>query len=781
MLLALVAGFVPGVLSQSFWPTLPLVSVSLAAAVFAAWAAYRAESGWRRQLALFALGLALGVAWAADVAGDLMAARLPESRAVQDDVIEGVIRRVQWRADGAASWVVAVDRLPWYPKSGRWTVRIDSYLPAPPTEGERWRLRVRLRPPHASQNPGGADFERYLLSQRTVATGHLREDGALVRLAPAGGFARWRTYLLASSLPLMGAGPADLSTEDATLFARAVLPALVLDERSWLTPIQWRVLANTGTAHLVAISGLHVALLWGGVLWLATLVARRRTGSLRFRAVPVLFALLVAATYAALAGMPLPAARSTLMLAAVSLLVLRDGRAPAWRVLLLATAVVLLVDPLAAHDAGFWLSHGAVGLLLLLADLMRRRASAIGRTDRIVTVGWQALQMQTLLSLLMAPLLFALFGTMSLSSVAANLPAIPLVNLVALPAALIGFLLAPWAPSLADPCLDLAQAVLAVLWKLLAWLDGVSWLSPWAVPGFDALGIVLLTMACGVLLLVRHPAVWLGGCVLAVLAWPHAERVPDGSAHVCVLDVGQGLAVSVRTARHALLYDAGPAWADSDAGRTVVVPALRTQGVNRLDLLVLSHHDLDHVGGRDSVLAAMPATEILAGDSRSLDGVEGSLCRDRGRRVYDGVVVDWLPGAAYGNDNDRSCVVRVAAGGHAVLLPGDISGRRELALSEQFSERGALTADVLVYPHHGSNHSGTLTFLHRVSPQEVVFAAGYRNRFHHPHPQSLARTEQVGARAWSTAASGALCFPLDEKEPRPAAWRGVVRRFWRLE
>lgn len=779
MLLALLAGFVPGVLSQACWPVLPSVPGLLAAVLPAAGAAVFAPPGWRRLLALSVLGMALGAGWAAQVAGDVIAARLPESREARDDVVEGVIRRVQWRADGSTSWELVVERLPWYPERGRWTLRIDSYAPSPPAEGERWRLSVRLKPPHASQNPGAADFERYLLARRTVASGYLRENGALERLAPARGFAAWRARMMEAALPLMGAGAGDLAADDATTFARAVLPALVLDERSWLAPSQWRLLANTGTAHLVAISGLHVALLWGCVLWLCTRLLRRRAGSLRFRTLPVLLALSAAGLYAALAGMPLPAARATLMLAAVSLLVLRDGRAPAWRILLLATFVVLLLDPLAAHDAGFWLSHGAVGLLLLLADLQRRCPGPAGHARRVVAAGWLAVRVQILLSLLMAPLLFALFGTLSLSSVAANIPAIPLVNLLALPFALAGFLLAPAAPWLADPCLDLAAAVLAVLWKLLAWLDSFSWMSPLAVPGFDAAGILLFTAACAALLLARQPAPWLAAGLLAVLAWPRAEILPPGTAQVCVLDVGQGLAVSARTARHAVLYDAGPGWGDSDAGRAVVVPVLRAQGVGRLDLLVLSHHDVDHVGGRDSVLAALPATEILAGDARSLEGVTGRRCDDRGRRRYDDVDISWLPGAQSGNDNDRSCVLRIAAGGHAVLLPGDIGRRRELELVAQFPQADALAADVLVYPHHGSNGSGSLTFLHRVSPREVVFAAGYRNRFRHPGRHSQARVRLLGARAWSTATSGAICFRLDEKAPQPVGWRALARRYWR--
>lgn len=781
MLLALGIGFVAGVSSQPVWPALPPLAVLEVAGALALAAAVLSPAGPRRAAALVTLGLALGVGWSAQAARAVIDARLPASRIAQDDLIEGVIRSARLHADGSISWTVAVDRLPWQTARGHWTLRISSRFPAPPAPGERWRLQVRLKPPHAAQNPGVADFERFLLGERTVATGYLREDGEQRRLAPASGLAAWRARMLDAVPPLLGSGAGDIAADDAQRFARAVLPALVLDERSWLSPVQWQVLAQTGTAHLVAISGLHVALLWGGVLWLATLLLRRRAGTLRFRALPVLLALAVATTYAAVAGMPLPAARATLMLAAVSVLMLRDGRASVWRVWMLATAAVLASDPLAVHGAGFWLSHGAVAILLLLADLHRRQPVQRAWHRRILVGGWLALRGQIALSLLLAPLLFALFGSASVSTVLANVPAIPMVNLLALPAALAGFLLAPVAPALANPCLDAAQSVLAWLWQLLAWLDQPGWLSPLAAPGFTAVGVLLFAIAAAALALARQWSTRLAALVLLCLAWPVAPAIPQGAAEVCVLDVGQGLAVTARTAHHALLYDTGPAWSgENDAGRMLVVPAARAQGIRRLDLLVLSHHDNDHDGGAASVVAALRPRAILVGDLRSRVDGRGERCAAPESREIDGVRLQWLPGAATGNDNNRSCVLRLAAGPHALLLAGDIDGRRELELAAAFPARDALAADVLVAPHHGSRHSGTLTFMHRVAARDVVYSAGYRNRFRHPHPATLATARRLGARTHLTAETGAVCFRLQpDAPPRLRAQRDVTRRFWR--
>lgn len=773
-------GLVAGISSQLLWPVLPALPWLGAAAGMAVLAALAGAR--QRTPALLVLGVALGAGWAAFVAGGVLAARLPVAGEGVDMILVGEVRSMRLHGDGTATWQVVVPQLPWCGScTGRWQVRLTSYQPLPLAVGEQWQLPVRLKRPRASQNPGVADFERYLLGERVVATGYVRDqDDGLRRLAPAQGLAAWRAQLLAAALPLLGAGAGDLAADDAARFARAVLPALVLDERSLLGAAQWRVLGNTGTAHLVAISGLHVALVWAAVFVLVMVCTRRRRSLLRFRPWPVLAALLVAAGYAALAGMPLPAARATLMLAVVSLLVLRDGAAPPWRVLLVATMVVLVVDPLAVHAAGFWLSHGAVAALLLLADLHRRRPKqtrpALWSGVGLARAGGLAVRGQTLLSVLLAPLLIGLFGSSSISTVAANLPAIPLVNLLVLPLALTGFALAPWLPALADPCLDAAVGLLALLWRLLVWLDALPALAPVMAYGVTATGVLVLAVAVTGLLLVRSWSLRLAMLALLVLAWPLPSPLRPGQAEVCVLDVGQGLAVTARTTQHAVLYDAGPAWSNElDAGIAVVVPALRAQGVRRLDLMVLSHNDIDHVGGAASVQALLPVRELVAGQPAN----NGAAGCDRERHwQFDGIDLQLFPGAGTGADNDRSCVLRLAAGRHAMLLPGDSSRARELALSARYGDR--LAADVLVAGHHGSRSASALTFLHRVQPRAVVFSAGYRNRFGHPHPAVVRAVQRLGARAHNTADAGALCLLLQpDAPPQLQGQRAQGRRYWR--
>jgi competence protein ComEC len=787
MLAMMSCGYVLGVLSQLAWvvvPSKPLLTAS-AVPVLLAFVLLRRGGQHRLHPAVIpaVVGLVIGIASATWHAESVLQARLPADLAGSDHVVDAQVVSLQQYADGGQLFRLRIDALPWRPglrSPFGWQLRVATREAIAALPGERWRMTVRLKPPRAAQNPGSGDFERYLFGERVVASGYLRDDGEFRRIAGASGWAALRLGLLEHALPLLGDGPGDLATGDDERFARAVLPALVLDERSLLSSPQWRVLADTGTAHLVAISGLHVALLWGALLWVGSLLLRRRADALKYRAASVLPALVVAWGYAALAGMPLPALRATIMLAVASVFLLFAAQVPVWRVWLASVAAVLVLDPLSVHASGFWLSFGAVALLLFLNDLRLRAASRVRHRHAAIAVAVTALRMQATLSLLLAPMLVALFGAASVSSVVANMPAIPLVNLLALPAALAGFCLAPIAPVIADPLLALAESVLALLWTLLVWIDDIRLWSPLQAFGAGTVSLAVAMLALPVVVCARQWSLRAAVLAMMFLAWPIAPPVATGKARACVLDVGQGLAVFVKTARHALLYDAGPVWGERDAGASVVVPAVRALGAGGLDLLVVSHDDVDHAGGLASVLDALPTRELVAGDARTLQGVAhpGMLCDQRRDWRYDGVRITVFPGDAAGNDNDRSCVLRVDATGRALLVPGDSSVRRELSLLEAWG--ALLAADVLVAGHHGSRSSSSLTFLYRIAPEAVVFSAAHRSRFGHPHPAVVERVAGLGASSHITGEEGAVCFDLDaQTPPLLRGWRYQNQRYWR--
>ncbi|MCE1161680.1 MAG: MBL fold metallo-hydrolase, partial [Thiomonas sp.] len=248
-------------------------------------------------------------------------------------------------------------------------------------------------------------------------------------------------------------------------------------------------------------------------------------------------------------------------------------------------------------------------------------------------------------------------------------------------------------------------------------------------------------------------------------------------------DVGQGMAVVVRTARHTLLYDAGPQQAPGvDSGSRVLLPLLHSLGVRHLDRVVVSHDDSDHAGGAASIARAHPEADLLTSappEAAALYGLGAPQpCAAGQRWTWDGVdfqIVSPLPGAAPRNDNATSCVLHVSAGGASALLTGDIDQTQERLLQQA----GRLPyADVLLVPHHGSKTSSSDALIDTVMPRAAVVQAGYRNPHGHPHPDVAARYTQRGIPVWRTDLQGALRW-RDRAPDTFVAWREARPNYWR--
>jgi competence protein ComEC len=372
------------------------------------------------------------------------------------------------------------------------------------------------------------------------------------------------------------------------------------------------------------------------------------------------------------------------------------------------------------------------------------------------------------------PILLLVFQQFSLVSPLANALAIPVDSYIVTPLALLAALL-PWWPLLA-----LAHAVMAGLMVFIEYCASWPvWQAPapplWAALAAGA-GVLLCLLPRG--MAGRGLGVF---CLLPALFWPVA-RLPPGTAQVTVLDVGQGLASVVQTAGHVLIYDPGPLYsAESDAGQRVVVPYLRSLGINRVDTLIVTHKDSDHSGGAASVLAAMPVAEVLS----SMQGIAAKPCQAGQRWQWDGVEFEILhpaitasvaSGEAKVKSNHLSCVLRVTAGGRRLLLTSDIEATDEAAMLQRYP--GQLAADVLLVPHHGSRTSSTSAFLVAVGAADALIPVGYRNQFGHPKAEVLARYTAMGARLWRTDTQGALTVLLAEKGVNITAWRAEHARYW---
>jgi len=723
--------------------------------------------------------VALGFAWAAHFAQQRLADQLPEALEGRDLQVVGVIAALPQRiergerfefvvesvveafapADGAApipkESVPQRIMLSWF----RGLHDDESHDGRSVHPGERWRFTVRLKRPHGNANPHGFDYEAWLFERGIRATGYVRPRSGAQRLdafVPRADYGvewlrdviRGRFFAVLPDAPYVG-----------------VLVALAVGDQRVIPNAQWKIFNRTGITHLVSISGLHVTMvaalfaalagwLWRRSEWLALRLPAQKAA--------VIAGWLAALVYTLLAGFAVPAQRTLYMLSVVALALWSGRNFGAGRTLLLALLAVLLLDPWAVLSAGFWLSFGAVALLFFVGT------SRVGQARgwRAMLAQWGATQWAVTVGSL--PLILLLFQQFSLVSPLANALAIPLVSFVITPLALL-FAVLPW-----PPLLQFDHWLMTQLMLLLEWLaDWPFWQQSASPPWTSVLagvGVLWLLLPRG------FPARWLGLCLLLpALFWP-APRPADGEAWVEVLDVGQGLAVVVRTAQHALLYDTGPLYnAEADAGQRIVVPYLRATGVERLDALIVTHRDADHSGGVVAVQDAVPITRILT----SMPELAGERCANGQAWEWDGVRFTMLhPDVAdyerkVRKTNNMSCVLRIENASGSVLLTSDIEAIDEQALLVRSPT--LLHSDVMLAPHHGSRTSSTPGFIAAVGAREVIFPVGYRNRFNHPRPDVVDR--YAGSRLWRSDRDGAVRIVLGSAIDL-SAYRQTYQRYW---
>ncbi len=649
--------------------------------------------------------------------------------------------------------------------------------------GARWRLVVRLKRPHGTVNPHGFDIEAWLLQNGLRATGYVRPDARNERVAAFAGRAGDYVQRLRESIR----SRIRATLPDATY--AGVIVALAIGEQRAIPEVQWQVFNRTGISHLISISGLHVtvfAALVGGSAFALARRSMRLTTRLPARRIATVVGLAAAAGYVLVAGAQIPAMRTLLMLAvaAAGIWLARPGTAGL--VWLWALALVVAWDPWAGLTPGFWLSFGAVGLLLYGHSGRLTATQPPSRRQRAMRALAVATRAQALITVGLVPMTLALFQQVSLVAPVANALAIPVVTFAVVPFALAGIVLPV-------PVLwQIAHAVFAALMGVLdalAATPGAVWEQhappPWAVV-VALSGVAWIAAPRGV------PGRWLGLVCMLPLAVARPAPPVAGTMRMIVLDVDQGLAVVVRTATHALLYDTGPRYTDdADAGGRIVAPYLRAEGIGRLGGLVVSHQDTDHSGGARTLLHTVPVDWLAS--SLPADNALVQSVRDRGAAIrceagqqwtWDGIrfsVLHPTP-AHYLNPklapNDLSCVVRIDSAYGSVLLTGDLEARGEIELVRR--DAAALRADVLVVPHHGSRTSSTAPFVAAVAPAVAVFTPGYRNRFGHPRPDVVARYAAAGIAHYRTDHDGALSFAFEPGSRLvPVAERERNRRYWR--
>jgi len=722
---------------------------------------------------------AFGFAWAAGCAQSRLADALPPEWEGRDIAVVGVVAGLPQGYDRGVRFEFDVERIltaearvPRHVVLSWWgsPAREDRPATFPPLEpGERWRLTVRLKRPRGTANPHGFDYEAWLFEHNLRATGYVRPRTGGYRLAtmvhdPKYWIERVRSRIRARIQAALADAP-----------YAGVIAALAIGDQRAIPPEQWQTFTRTGVNHLMSISGLHVTMVSGLVFVLVGGLWRRvprLTLALPAVKAAALAALFAAFLYALLAGFAVPAQRTVYMLAVVACALWLGVFESASVVLCAALLVVTLIDPWAVLAPGFWLSFGAVAVIMYVS------AGRIGRLHWLES--WARVQVAVTLALM--PPLLAMFQQVSIVSPLANAAAIPVVSLVVAPLALIGAV-APF-----DIVLQCAHLVMHGCMILLEWMGELPD-AVWQQHAPPAWTVIVAIAALALLLAPRGlPGRWLGVAGLLPLFMVAPAALRAGDVEIVVLDVGQGVSAVVRTANHALLYDAGPSFGpDADSGSRIIVPYLRAAGVKRLDGMIVTHDDDDHWGGAASVLQAVPVPWLLTSlpdfDPLVVQSDRAWRCESGQSWEWDGVRFEVLHPAPGSHEdpavktNDRSCVLRVEAGGRRILLPADIERHSEEVLLAR--SRDQVPADVLLAPHHGSRTSSIPEFVRVAGPQIVVFPVGYRNRFGHPHRDIVRRYQDIGARIYRTDRDGAVTVAIRAQGAVSVTpYRARYRRYW---
>ena len=661
--------------------------------------------------------------------------------------------------------------------------------------GERWQVTVRLKQPHGSVNPHGFDFEAWMLERNLRASGYIRPQPVL---SPAEGsqnkgnqdkagqnkrvdaLVKTPPYLIESMRERVR-DSFQKTLGDAPY--SGILIALAIGDQGSIPAAQWQIFTRTGVNHLMSISGLHITMLAGLAFAMTYALWRRSvrlTHRLPARKAAILVGLLVALSYALLAGYGVPAQRTVYMLATIAAALWLSRTVAPSQLLCAALLVVLILDPWAVLSPGFWLSFGAVALIFYVTAHHWRRP------HWLVAYG----QVQWAMMIGLIPALLALFQQVSLVSPVANAFAIPLISFVVVPLSLLAALLQ------IDWPLWLAHYALTACMAMLTWLNDLSD-AVWVQHAPPVWSIVLgLAGALWLLLPRGFPARWLGLLWMLPMFFVLPDSPSPGALRLVIFDVGQGLAVMAQTHAHALLYDSGPDFSgEADSGNRVLIPSLRAQGIARLDGLILTHDDNDHTGGARSILQAMPISWLSSSLATDHELVQLSShtqtinqrCTDGQAWQWDGVQFELLhptpesyapetDGQTKIRDNERGCVLKITTGKHSVLLVADIEKKSEQRLLQQHADK--LPATLLVVPHHGSKTSSTEQFVEAVHPRYAVFTVGYRNRYGHPKTEVVERYRAAGSELLRSDEDGAIVVDMDDQHFQIERYRKTHARYW---
>lgn len=669
--------------------------------------------------------------------------------------------------------------------------------------GQLWRLQLRLRRPYAFMNPGGFDYEAWTLQQAIDATAYVKKDYELLESDAKFWLTKQRWRVLNK-------------INNSKLQTKGLISALMLGDRSLISREQNLILRQSGISHLLAISGLHLTLV-GGACFLLCLFLLRLFGKLTNGLIssPLSSAaglsLLFIWSYALWTGFSLPTQRAALMLSVFLLSIIFRYFVRPWSVYFAAMALVLIIDPLAGINGGFYLSFAAVAMVIFAVKyfiptikpaslkIMLTDMDTTSLASKVKSYGFDLLIIQLIITGGLIPLSLLFFNEFSLIGILINLVAIPLTSFVIMPWILLSNL---WLLILSQFSSLVALFPLYPLDNFMHWLYlGLEWINQYhlvlSLPSPTTTAIILAVIAIIVFIWFIKPYNYLL-CLMLFLPciFPNDEhnKIAYGELQVNVLNVGQGLAIHLQTASHQLLYDSGAGFSSgNNIGQLVIVPYLKHLGINRIDALVISHQDNDHSGGMLGIMQSIKVDKLITnyqdylGTDKDVHAEVASNiiipkqhepCYKGQKWQWDGVnfaVIHPTEGSKYANRNDSSCVLLIRTGDKSLLLTGDITSRVEQNLE-------ITKIDLLQVPHHGSKTSSSASWLATIQPQHAVFSSGYRNPYKHPAAEVVARYQQIGAVTWLSWQEGMLSFSMNNNSLKHTdSHRRSHKKYWHFK
>ncbi|MBB1439534.1 DNA internalization-related competence protein ComEC/Rec2, partial [Shewanella sp. SG41-4] len=687
--------------------------------------------------------------------------------------------------------------------------------------GQIWQFTAKVKGISSIQNQGGFNQQKYFISQHIVAKGRVKQAELLSHNGSM------RQQIMETLPPIL-----------VTFSQGDILQALIFGDKSALTSQRWQQLRQTGAGHLVAISGLHLAVVFGLFYGMLIGVSRyafswQHLGKIQLA---MLFAAVFTLGYGYLSGFAIATQRALLMMFLLLIFSFIKQFSHHWDRLVYALFFVLLIDPFASLGAGLWLSFGALVIILLsVKSDSVDQPSSLGAADVIYSIdvhertltdkciqkatdlkdkvlhGLRLLwSIQWRLALLLGILQGILFGGIAPHSIWLNMLFVPWFSLVVIPLTLLSFCI--WLMVLCIFLLlgiDIAslQSVSSMIfqWANLslepfAWLLQLSDHLPFkqlVLTEQELAGGVFFILALTMLMLrgyLPRQRKWVYSVVVAVLMLPiimsklvtheilssPSSSLGSTSWQLHVIDVAQGMAVVLQQGQHGIIYDTGAAYGEFSYAQRAILPLLASKGIRYIDYIVVSHDDNDHAGGLNVLVEQFPQATLIAdflpSDSALIESPRAAQTCE-GELPWRGIQLNFIPNllSANSNDNNSSCVVKLFDGQSSVLLTGDIESQREQAL---LAVNADIQADILLVPHHGSRTSSTPAFIDSVNPKLAIFTAGFSNQYGFPKPDIVARYQQQGSKIIQTGHVGQISINFTDKDYKVTSYRQQIAPFW---